>query len=190
MVWSNWRGAALLLLACAVPVWSQSTTPTSNTADKFMTVHENGKSQRCKIIRTWRTPEGSNAYQLQVLETREMITVVEDGPSSSIQDASQKNKVKSLSMSIFHWGRDQQTAPPGVPTAPKDALATSPPTSKKYTNANAGMPVVSPGKDQVIWWEEKDGQRVSPVITTSGKNPFENSPTITLPNNPAPTTTA
>ncbi len=38
------------------------------------------------------------------------------------------------------------------------------------------------GKDQIVWWEEKNGKRVSPMIVTDGKNPFEHGPTIhTLP---------
>src|SRR5262249_45921073 len=37
------------------------------------------------------------------------------------------------------------------------------------------------GKEQVIWWEEKNGQRVSPVIVTSGKNPFDAQNTVRIP---------
>src|SRR5262249_16193947 len=35
--------------------------------------------------------------------------------------------------------------------------------------------------EQVIWWEEKNGQRVSPVIVTSGKNPFDAQNTVRIP---------
>jgi len=188
MVWSNWRGAVLLMLAWVGPAWSQGTVPTPSTSEKIMTVHDNGKSQRCKIITSWRTPEGSKAYQLQVIASGEMITIVEDGPATTLQEG----KVKSLQMRIFHWGRDHDTPPLGVPTAPGESvvtnsassnktLSTSTPPTKKMVVTNASIPVVTPGKDQVIWWEEKNGQRVSPIITTSGKNPFEQSSPIILP---------
>ena len=44
------------------------------------------------------------------------------------------------------------------------------------------------GKEQIVWWEENKGKRVSPMIVTDGKNPFEQRPTIhTLPSTaPAP----
>lgn len=228
MVWSNWRGALMVTAAWVGLAWSQTPPPAPVTHERIMTVHENGTSTRCRVISTWRTSEGTQAYQLQAIESGEMITIVEDGPAASLEESTLAGKVKALPMRIFHWGRDRLT-PPGVPASPEpivmgapatDAsspcepagteIATNPvvitpvaanpvaanPISDNPVAANpvATNPVVTQssranpvttkpiGKDQIIWWEEKNGRRVSPMIVTEGKNPFVQQPTIhTMP---------
>src|SRR5438552_15970969 len=125
MVWSNWRGAVVVMLAWVGLAWSQTPVPTSSmgTGERIMTVHENGKSVRCRIMSTWRTPDGSQAYQLQAVDSAEIITIVEDGPGSSVQQPLLGGKVKALPMRIFHWG--SSTVPPaGVPAAPQTVVTT------------------------------------------------------------------
>jgi len=199
MVWSNWRGAVLVMLAWVGLAWSQAPMPTSsvNTAERIMTVHEDGRSVRCRVVSTWRTPEGATAYQLQVLDTGEMMTIVEDGPAATIHEP-WATKVKALPMRIFHWGRNR-VPPAGVPVPPDTYIAagssrggagcacdqcqngSSRVASGTCDQCQVGSSRVASGptrmvpgsKDEVVWWEEKNGQRVSPTIVTSGKNPFE-----------------
>lgn len=187
MLWSKWRGAVVLMLACVGLAWSQQTTPVTTTAtnERIMTVQENGKSLRCRVLSTWTMPDGSTAYQLQALDTGEMITIVEDGPALK-----GKGKLRALPMRIFHWGQGRRTPPPGSPVPPGGVIL--PPDGdlacsncqncqksassrlfpvfgrKGSEPAVAAMP-----SEQVIWWEEKDGKRVSPEIVTHGSNPFQ-----------------
>jgi len=182
MVWSKWSPAAVMMLACVGVTWSQTPVPTSSVGTGMLTIHENGKSLRCRIISNWSTPDGSKAYQLQTIDNGEMITIVEDGPATTLQKPLLAGKLKSLPMRIFHWG-NSRVAPPGVPTPPA-GVATAPDTIVVTRPATLGAPMSQGNatKDQVMWWEEKNGKRVSPVIVTNGKNPVEQTGTIiTLP---------
>ena len=133
MEWSNWRGASVrgaavrgavvMMLALVGPAWSQAAAPTSSSGERLMTVHENGKGLRCRLICNWRMPDGVKAYQVQVVDTGEMMTIVEDGPATVINEPLLYGKVKSMPMRIYHWGASR-VPPPGVPTKP--ALANSP----------------------------------------------------------------
>src|SRR5262249_38709875 len=114
MVWSNWKGALLLLLAGAGLAWSQ--VPASRpipagsspggermagergATERIMTVHENGKALRCRVIINWRTQDGKLAYQLQIIETGEMLTIAEDGPPTMV--ASNQSSVRAMPMRI------------------------------------------------------------------------------------------
>ena len=191
MVWSNWRGAVVVMLAWVGLARSQAPVPTAPvvTGERIMTVHENGTSLRCRIVSTWRTPEGSQAYQLQAIDSGETLTIVEDGPAASFQEATLAGKVKALPMRIFHWGRSR-VAPSGVPMSPEVVTTAEPTVSEHNAAPISARPTVSDrivstrpaGNDQIVWWEEKNGVRVSPMIVTGGKNPFEQQPTVhTLP---------
>ena len=212
MVWSNCRGAVVVVLAWVGLAWSQAPMPTSSTgAQRVLTVHENGKSLRCRVIVAWTMQDGAKAYQVQTLDTREMITIVQDGQSSTVREPNSA-KVKALPMRIFHWGTSQ-VPPPGVPRAPAIVHYSSmkPPAEPIFrTAAQVPAPVITTvpmpetktivtgpgssscptcgpmaapgvtgsgaypsGRDEIIWWEEKNGQRVSPKMV-SGNNPFEN----------------
>ncbi|MBI3410570.1 MAG: HEAT repeat domain-containing protein [Planctomycetes bacterium] len=220
MVWSNWKGALLILLAGVGLAWSQ--VPTSRPMpvgerianERIMTVHENGKALRCRVMTTWRTQDGKTAYQLQVVDTGEMMTIEEDGQPTMV--SSNQSNVRAMPMRIYRWGKSQ-TPPPGVPVPPQVVTASNnvasnnvvaasnnvvttsnKMTSNNMTSKNVVTPVNSTvvsscdscqpagncnGKEQVVWWEEKNGQRVSPVIVTSGKNPFEVPTVVRMPGN-------
>lgn len=236
MVWSNWKGALLVLLAGVGLAWSQAPSSRPMPAgdrpatERIMTVHENGKAIRCRVMTSWRTQDGKNAYQLQVIDTGEMLTIEEDGPPTTV--SSNQSNVRAMPMRIYRWGKSQ-TPPPGVPVPPQIVNAPSNNVANTMTanrsqvasnnvvtasnnvmasNTNSGvttanqMPpknVVIPvnnnvvvtscdccqpagkcdTKEQRVWWEEKNGQRVSPVIVTSGKNPFEVPNVVRMPGN-------
>ncbi|MCI0378655.1 MAG: HEAT repeat domain-containing protein [Gemmataceae bacterium] len=220
MLWSNWRGAlAVLLLSGVGLVWSQAPRTTKSAApERFMTVHENGKPTRCRVVAEWRMGEGAKAYQLQIVATGAMMTIVEDGPTAAVPGT----KMKGMPMRIYHWG-NSKSAPPGVPTppqvaqvAPKQAAPKVVPTSHVVPAApvvvsqaparsvqtpcvqcnecceKPGLlnkifapkhaPTVIDCTEKVVWWEEKDGQRISPTIVTAGHNPFEQK-NVVLPGN-------
>ncbi len=199
MVWSNWRGAVVLMLVWVGLAWSQAPVPTNSvdTAERIMTVHENGKSLRCRVTKSWRTPEGPMAYELQVIDTGETMTIVEDGAASAVQDT-HSSKIKAMPMRIFHWGRSG-VAPSGAPTPSKgvvistasspcgcDVCATG--NCKAPTRIAATRPTACPTckpQEEVVWWEERNGARVTPMIVTEGKNPFSGQ-TVILPGSTAP----
>lgn len=67
MVRSIWKRTLVASLAWAGLAWAQQPTP-SMPADTqaIITVQEQGKlAQKCKILKTWKTPEGSTAYQVR-----------------------------------------------------------------------------------------------------------------------------
>ncbi len=230
MLWSNWRGAlAVLLLSGVGLVWSQAPRTTKSAApERFMTVHENGKPKRCRVVAEWRMGD-AKAYQLQIVATGAMMTIVEDGPTAAVPGT----KMKGMPMRIYHWG-NSKSAPPGVPmppqvvqaapkvvptthvvqAAPKVAPTThvAPAAPKVASQAPArsvqtpcthcneccekpGLlnkifaprhaPTVIDCKEKVVWWEEKDGQRISPTIVTAGHNPFEQKNVVLPGNTPA-----
>src|SRR5262245_33730234 len=95
MVRSYRRGALIAVLACgglalawAGSAWSQaprSAQTASSQAERILTVYENGKALRCRVVTSWRLQNGSAAYQVQVVDTGETLTIVEDGPSTTLE---------------------------------------------------------------------------------------------------------
>jgi hypothetical protein len=72
--------------------------------ERLLTLKEKGgKALRCRVIANWTMPEGGKAFQVQDVESGEMITISETGA----------NKAKR----IVHWGKNT-TPPPGVPVPP------------------------------------------------------------------------
>jgi len=143
-----------------------------------MTLHENGKSVRCRVLATWQTANNKTAHQLQALDSGEMMTLEEDGPPTSVAGA---RPIKALPMRVFHWGRSM--------TPPKDARArrkSSPPPitswSSRRTPASPAARSSAPGNEQIVWWEEKNGQKVSREVVTTGHNPFEVQGVVTAGN--------
>ncbi len=149
MAWSKWRGALVVIsltsvsLASVGLVWSQSTRQTI-ASERIMTVREdNGKALRCRVLQSWRTSSGAMAYQLQALETGEILTIVEDGQPTMVPSSS-GGVARALPMRIFHWGQ-RGAAPMGSPQPPttvEPALA-SVPASSRVVPASA-QSVVTP----------------------------------------------
>jgi hypothetical protein len=163
MVWSNWRGAVVLMFVWVGLAWSQAPTPTTSpgAGERIMTLHENGKSIRCRVLLTWSLADGAKAFQLQTIDTGETITIVEDGPGITLQEPLLGGRVRSLPMRIFHWGTSL-TPPDGVPTPPDVVILASgqkiEPAPAKQVGPNNSEPIFSRpiGKDRIIRWEQKD----------------------------------
>jgi hypothetical protein len=84
-------------------------------AKKIVMVQENdGSSQKCRLIRSWIAPAGTRVYQVQSLQTQEMLTIVEKQPSSDLEG-------RPASMQIYHWGQNN-SPPPGAPMPPSSGI--------------------------------------------------------------------
>jgi len=119
-----------------------------------ITVQEQGKlAQKCKILKTWKTPEGSTAYQVRALDTGEIMTIVESGPVTKLSEFGPGSRIQAMATRIFHWGRGQ-TPPPGTPIAPSEYVQSTPmpvapqvvqaPPVVPATPAMPAKPVVTP----------------------------------------------
>lgn len=112
----QWRGALVVLAAwagLAVAQAQQLPAPSSSTVksgvpERIVTVTENGKTIRCRLVETWQLADGTTAHKLQAVESGEFITILDD-PSAAPTTG------KAMTKRIFHWGLKSRTPPPGVP---------------------------------------------------------------------------
>jgi len=112
----QWRGALVVLAAwagLAVAQAQQMPAPSSPTAksgvpERIVTVTENGKTIRCRLVETWKLADGTTAHKLQAVESGEFITILDD-PTAAPTNG------KAMTKRIFHWGLKSRTPPPGVP---------------------------------------------------------------------------
>src|SRR5258707_14443679 len=94
MARSIWKKTLVTSFAWAGLAWAQQPTSSSlsptaplpkGKAPATITVQEQGKSaQRCMILKNWKTAEGATAYQVQALDTGEIMTIVETGPAGNV----------------------------------------------------------------------------------------------------------
>ncbi|HZV05931.1 MAG TPA: HEAT repeat domain-containing protein [Gemmataceae bacterium] len=103
---------------------AQTSSPPGTAAPKprYIIVNEEGQQpQRCKVIRTWKEANGVAAFQVQAVNTGEIMTIVGSGPPRVPGDP------KAMSTRIFHWGPENKP-PAGVPMPPPTATTmTAPP---------------------------------------------------------------
>src|SRR5438445_11231876 len=123
MVRSIWRGTVLGVLASTGLAWGQQAVvppvPSIDTVGRIITVTEMGKpGQKCKVMREWKTADGSIARQVVDLHSGEKMTIVETGVLSGPIPGQPGGHLKSNTSRIYHWGRSE-TAPAGVPTPPE-----------------------------------------------------------------------
>ena len=95
---------------------------------EVLTVREAGRpDQKCRILKTWKQPDGAMAFEVQCLETEEHLTLVEMAASEvGVGDVS-----KGMKSKIYHWGQNV-TPPPGVPQMAPQCL---PPRLRKAKTA-------------------------------------------------------
>lgn len=147
MVRSIWRRTLVSTLAWAGLAWAQApqttTRPATNVVDRVITVQENGKTaQKCRIVKTWQTADGATAYQVQAVDTGEILTIVESGPTTTTDGIQPGMRMKAVATRIFHWGRES-TPPPGTPTPPTEFVQTSPLPSPISQPSKLAAPVAS-----------------------------------------------
>src|SRR5205823_6129333 len=114
MARSIWKKTLVASLAWAGFAWIQqpamqfaragSETTSSAAAERTITVQEAGMpSHKCKVVKTWQTPEGATAYQVQALDSGEIMTIVESGPVKSVAGSRPGTRVHAVATRIFHW---------------------------------------------------------------------------------------
>jgi hypothetical protein len=116
MVRSLWIRTLATTLVWTGVTWAQQPTSARDekTADQILTIQEKGKSpQKCKVVNTWRTKDGRQAYQVRALDTGEMLTITEGTSSNSTYGA----KPAGVATQIFHWG-PALVSPANAPTPP------------------------------------------------------------------------
>jgi hypothetical protein len=144
MLRSHWSVPIALVLTTAGLARGQALqtdAPPGAWKDRFVAVQEVGKPPlRCKLLKTWYEPDGTRAYQVQVVETREMISIFES--SSADETAPVSSKGKAVASRIVHWGSAKQP-PSGTPQAPADAIVLGMPI-REPARLNPGETVLRP----------------------------------------------
>jgi hypothetical protein len=133
MVRSKWKRTLISTLAWAgmglgqLP-GVQASTPV-NPVGRVMTVREQGKpGQKCKVLRTWVTSEGTHAYEVQAVATGEIMTIVEARVPAG------EGGPRALATRIYHWGRNG-IPPEGTPMPPPAVVQTAAPAPDSDSSA-------------------------------------------------------
>lgn len=171
-------GCALMLLAQVGLASAQSTSPPSTTGRSYtISVQVPGNpAQVCQIVKMWNEADGSRAYQVQALDTGELMTVLEKGAGSSRSGG-------SVVMQVFRWGRSA-TPPAGTPTPPADAVTLGTPATTTVARKPVSSPVANTSSQP---HSAATAMPSAPTTLVAPEAPISGAPTI-LP--PAPATTA
>ncbi len=194
MVRSLWLGVVAVGLVEAALVQAQAPSPPPGAAsarDRFITVRENGRPpQRCKVLKTWREPDGVSAYQVQAVDTGEVMTIVEAGRPAS---APGTPRVKAMPTRIFRWGPDN-TPPEQAPKPPSDAAVSGAPLGRLAPQAapmaaTPSAPIAAPVVQQTPRVQAPPPSAPPVIVTTPRLAP---TPTTTpqFAPQPAPTLSA
>lgn len=119
MVRIKWKESLLTALLCGGVAWAQQPPmpPAGAGNASILTLKEAGKpDQRCRILKTHRTPDGKTEYQVQDLATGEIATIVESG-APTLAGAPGPTTASPLPMS--------QAAAPALPAPALPAPATT-----------------------------------------------------------------
>lgn len=184
MVRSLGIAAVVVGLAWTGLAGAQSVPPgTAAPRERYMTVREEGKPpQRCKLLKTWHEADGSTAYQVQAVDSGELITIVQ---SSSLPTESGGHK--TVASRIFHWGPENKPSaktpvpPPnatvvGTPMGPSGS--SSAPTQSAPT---AASPPASPSAQFATMTQKPE----SATLTARAPAPTP-APTVPAPILPQP----
>ena len=151
--------------------WSQIPSSQTGAKERIMTVHEDGKTLRCRIINTWQLADGSTAYHVQSLETGEMITLVQRGRRGGAQPALNGQGRSTCASST---GATQHP-PAGVPMSPSVSPASGqvvslPGTPRSVTPLFGGKKSNATAcpdcTERILMWE--DGKPGQPIVSSSG----------------------
>jgi hypothetical protein len=105
--------AVVMGLAWTGLAGAQSSSPLEKA--RYINVSEEGKpTQRCKLLRSWREPNGVPAFLVQAVGSGEMMTIVATAPKGAGGDP------REMTTRIFRWGQDNKP-PAGAPVPPPTA---------------------------------------------------------------------
>jgi hypothetical protein len=153
-VWVKALGAMLVGtgLVCGQQPTSAPGAP-PGSGGEIVSIQEAGKpEQRCKVVRTWKTPEGHVAHEVQVLSTGEKITIVEGTPVLTPGGS------KAVSTRMYHWRNG--SAPPGTPLPP------APPPTRYILPTSAAAPVPAPVAGSACPCTQTTSPQGLPVVVT------------------------
>jgi hypothetical protein len=159
MVRSLWIAAVVVGLAWTGLAGAQPSGAKA-PGERYVIVRDDGGApQRCKVLKTWRESNGAMAYQVQAVQTGELMTIVEI-PSGPAGTAGQHE----VSTRIFHWGQDGKP-PAGTPMPPGSASVPSAPVTQSAPKPST--PVVTPWPSAAPAVPPKTVQ--APTIVTPSK---------------------
>jgi HEAT repeats len=147
MVRSYWIGPLFGVLALTGLARCQTTTlaapaKASDSKERYVTVGDIGKpGQKCRVLKTWTTSNGNPAYQVQALDTGELMTI-EESESAALSTPGAVFRPKA--MRIFHWGRNAQTSPHGTPEPPPGAIVIAQPIDIHFLRTAPSLAATAP----------------------------------------------
>ncbi len=109
--------AVIVGLAWTGLAGAQSSSPLEKA--RYINVTEEGKPpQRCRLLKTWREANGAAAFQVQAVDTGEMMTIIGTAPQGAGRDA------REMTTRIFRWGSANKP-PAGAPVPPPTVTASA-----------------------------------------------------------------
>jgi hypothetical protein len=102
--------------------WGQQTVPPAaapatpaTVSERILSVREGDKpAQRCRVLKTYQTPDGLLAHEVQAIDTGEVMTIVESGSGTAGGEPAGGPRLKGVVTRIFH-GRDNVVPSDGSP---------------------------------------------------------------------------
>jgi hypothetical protein len=74
--------------------------PLFEPANRIVTISERGKpAQKCRLLQQWTQPNGGEAYQVQALDSGELMTIVQF-PATTVVGS---GPGKMMAITIYHW---------------------------------------------------------------------------------------
>jgi hypothetical protein len=116
MRWSCWKTPLVLTLAWTGLAWAQyALAPSAARAagsEHYLMVGD--PPQKCRVLASWRMDDGRQAYDVQALDTGEVLTLYE---APGARPAGGGGLLSKLRMRIAHWGQER-SRPAGFPAPP------------------------------------------------------------------------
>ncbi|MHB1426767.1 MAG: HEAT repeat domain-containing protein [Gemmataceae bacterium] len=192
MVRSIGIAAVVMGLAWTGLAGAQSPAPPGAApSQRYMVVREEGKPpQRCLLLKTWQQPNGIPAYQVQAVDSGEVITVVGSTPPGS------SGNPRTSSSRIYRWGRDN-LPPEGAPVAPPTANGLSAPlplgpyaprSPSTAAPSPSALPPLSPSPQPALTARQPDTilppaapARSNSIVRNNGPLPSQNTQAVQQP---------
>ncbi len=170
MVRSYWIGPLFGALAVTGLAQGQTVTPAvpaqaSNSTERYVIVGDLGKpGQKCRVLKTWTMANGNSAYQVQAVDTGELMIIEE---SESVAKSTPGAVVPPRTTHIILWGSKAQAAPHGGPEPPANAVVLAQPVKVHSPTPAptlvAKAPEKAPGKWPSAYVTTKPGDAVPPA---------------------------
>ncbi len=196
MARSRWIKAVMATVVSTGLAWGQSAVPSAPQAPddptgRIITVNEAGRpAQRCRIVKAWADDKAGKCWQVEALDTGEIMTIVAIG-APTLGEAPAAGRPRTLVTCIFHW-RDR-TPPLGAPLPPT-AMAvadvrwpTSPPketvvVSRETAPPPGATPVAASAAAPANGGSQPAPAPASPAVASG----VPASPSTPAPSSPAP----